>query len=62
MGQQEISARDYPVLREVSTISWLGVRHHGQGAGTQMRAAAFHLAFADLGLTSASVSHQRRRI
>jgi len=30
LGQQEISARDYAVLREVSTFSWLGARHHGR--------------------------------
>jgi RimJ/RimL family protein N-acetyltransferase len=53
VGQQEISARDFPVLREVSTFSWLGVRHHGSGIGTQMRAAALHLAFAGLGATDA---------
>ncbi len=54
VGQQEISARDYPVLREVSTFSWLGIRHHGQGIGTRMRAAALHLAFAGLGATDAT--------
>ena len=54
VGQQDISARDYPVLREVSTFSWLGVRHHGKGIGTQMRAAALHLAFAGLGATDAT--------
>jgi RimJ/RimL family protein N-acetyltransferase len=53
VGQQEISARDFPVLREVSTFSWLGVRHHGSGIGTQMRAAVLHLAFAGLGATDA---------
>jgi RimJ/RimL family protein N-acetyltransferase len=53
VGQQEISARDYLVLREVSTFSWLGVRHHGKGIGTQMRAAVLHLAFAGLGATDA---------
>jgi len=54
VGQQEISARDYRVLREVSTFSWLGVRHHGQGIGTHMRAAVLHLAFAGLGATDAT--------
>ena len=54
VGQQEISARDYRVLREVSTFSWLGVRHHGQGIGTQMRAAVLHLAFVGLGATDAT--------
>jgi RimJ/RimL family protein N-acetyltransferase len=53
VGQQEISGRDYPVLREVSTFSWLGVRHHGSGIGTEMRAAVLHLAFAGLGATDA---------
>ncbi len=53
VGQQEISAHDYPVLREVSTFSWVGVRHHGRGIGTQMRAAVLHLAFAGLGATDA---------
>ena len=38
---------------EVSTFSWLGVRHHGKGIGTQMRAAALHLAFTALGATDA---------
>jgi RimJ/RimL family protein N-acetyltransferase len=53
VGQQDISARDYPVLREVSTLSWLGIRHHGKGIGTHMRAASLHLAFAGLGATDA---------
>jgi RimJ/RimL family protein N-acetyltransferase len=53
VGQQEISARDYLVLREISTFSWLGVRYHGRGIGTQMRAAVLHLAFAGLGATDA---------
>ena len=46
VGQQEISGRDYPILREVSTFSWLGLRYQGQGLGTEMRAAVLHLAFA----------------
>ena len=54
VGQQDISARDYPVLREVRTFSWLSPRHHGQGIGTQMRAAALDLAFAGLGATNAT--------
>jgi hypothetical protein len=44
---------DYPVLREVSIFSWVGVRHHGRGIGTEMRAAALHLAFACLSATDA---------
>jgi len=53
VGEQEISARDFSVVREVSTFSWLGVRHHGKGIGTRMRAAALHLAFAGLDATDA---------
>jgi len=53
VGEQEMSAHDYPVLREVSTFSWVGVRYHGRGIGTEMRAAALHLAFAGLGATDA---------
>ena len=37
------------MLREVSTGSWLGLEHHGQGIGTEMRAAVLYLAFAGLG-------------
>lgn len=29
VGQQEISGRDYRILREVSTFSWLGLRYQG---------------------------------
>jgi RimJ/RimL family protein N-acetyltransferase len=48
VGKQDIGARDFAVAREVSTGSWLGQRHHGQGIGTEMRAAVLHLAFAGL--------------
>jgi RimJ/RimL family protein N-acetyltransferase len=49
VGTQGMSARDFAVLREVSTGSWLGRDHHGTGTGTEMRAAVLHLAFAGLG-------------
>lgn len=45
VGRQNIRARDLAVTREVSTGSWVGKRHHGQGIGTEMRAAVLHLAF-----------------
>ncbi|MGV9266213.1 GNAT family N-acetyltransferase [Kitasatospora sp. NPDC003701] len=48
VGLQTIEARDYAVSREVSTGSWLGLRHQGRGIGTEMRAAVLHLAFAGL--------------
>jgi RimJ/RimL family protein N-acetyltransferase len=52
-GTQSLSARDFAVVREVSTGSWLGRRYQGQGIGTEMRAAVLHLAFAGLGAQSA---------
>ncbi|MEV0070947.1 GNAT family protein [Amycolatopsis sp. NPDC050768] len=48
VGQQSIGARDLAITREVHTGSWLGRRYQGQGIGTEMRAAALHLAFAGL--------------
>lgn len=49
VGAQGMSARDFAILREVTTGSWLGREHHGLGIGTEMRAAVLHLAFAGLG-------------
>lgn len=48
VGTQQISATDFPVLREVRTGSWLGRRFQGRGVGTEMRAAVLHLAFSGL--------------
>jgi len=47
-GTQGVSVRDFDVLREVHTGSWLGQRYQRQGIGTEMRAAVLHLAFAGL--------------
>jgi RimJ/RimL family protein N-acetyltransferase len=49
VGTQGIAGREFAVLREVSTGSWLGMQYQGQGIGTQMRAAVLHLAFEGLG-------------
>jgi len=49
VGSQGVGGRDFPVLREVHTGSWLGRSYQGQGIGTQMRAAVLHLAFEGLG-------------
>jgi RimJ/RimL family protein N-acetyltransferase len=49
VASQGMEGRDYAVLREVSTGSWVGRDHQGQGIGTEMRAAVLHLAFAGLG-------------
>ncbi|GAB3154768.1 GNAT family protein [Micromonospora sonneratiae] len=48
VGVQELAARDFATLREVSTGSWLGLEHHGRGIGREMRSAVLHLAFAGL--------------
>src|SRR5258708_4778253 len=53
VGIQGIGGRDFAVLREVHTGSWLGRRYQRQGIGTQMRAAVLHLAFEGLGAKSA---------
>lgn len=53
VGLQAVHARDFAVLREVSTGSWLGMRFQRQGIGTEMRAAVLHLAFAGLGARDA---------
>ncbi|MEQ7126313.1 GNAT family protein [Actinopolymorpha sp. B11F2] len=53
VGVQGLSARDFAVVREVHTGSWVGMRYHGQGIGTQMRAAVLHLGFAGLGAEDA---------
>ncbi|WP_130797469.1 GNAT family N-acetyltransferase [Streptomyces otsuchiensis] len=59
IGLQDIAAKDFAVLRETATGSWLGLRHHGRGFGTEMRAAVLELAFSGLGAeesTSAAFS------
>jgi RimJ/RimL family protein N-acetyltransferase len=57
VGSQGVGGRDFAVLREVHTGSWLGRRYQGQGIGTQMRAAVLHMAFDGLG----AVGRYRRR-
>jgi RimJ/RimL family protein N-acetyltransferase len=49
LSAQGIGGRDFAVLREVHTGSWLGRVYQGQGIGTQMRAAVLQLAFGGLG-------------
>ncbi len=45
VGTQAVGGRDFAILREVRTGSWLGRKHHRQGLGTEMRAAVLSLAF-----------------
>ncbi|MDO4919046.1 GNAT family N-acetyltransferase [Kocuria sp.] len=40
---------DFPVVRTVTSGSWLGRSHHGQGIGTLMRQMAMAFAFDELG-------------
>jgi len=48
IGIVALRAKDFAILREVKTWSWLGLEHHGQGFGTEARRALLHLAFAGL--------------
>ncbi len=48
VGTQGIGAKDFAIVREVGTGSWVGQKHHGQGIGTEMRAAVLYLAFEGL--------------
>lgn len=56
VGTQEIGADDFAITREVATGSWLGLRHHRRGIGTEMRAAVLELAFTGLGAEAATSS------
>ena len=49
VGTQGISACSFAQTRVVSTGSWLGRAHQGQGIGREMRAAVLHFAFEGLG-------------
>lgn len=49
VGVQSLFAKRFPVLREVSTGSWLTSSVQGQGIGREMRAAVLQLAFEELG-------------
>lgn len=53
IGMVSLRGRDYPILREVRSSSWLGLAFHGQGFGTEARAALLYLAFAELGAVAA---------
>jgi len=48
IGMVALRGREFPVLREVKTESWLGLEHHGKGLGTEARSALLHLAFVGL--------------
>jgi RimJ/RimL family protein N-acetyltransferase len=52
-GIVTLRARDFPVVREVTTSSWLGLPHHGKGYGTEARVGLLTLAFDHLGADAA---------
>ncbi|RKT52016.1 GNAT family N-acetyltransferase [Saccharothrix australiensis] len=56
IGVQSLSGESFAVTREVSTGSWLGLRHQGRGLGTEMRAAVLLFAFDLLGAATARSS------
>lgn len=49
IGMQSMNAKDFAVTRTIGSGSWLGMRFHGQGYGTEMRAAMLMFAFDHLG-------------
>jgi RimJ/RimL family protein N-acetyltransferase len=49
VGVQEVETKQFLVLREVSTGSWLTQSAQGQGIGKEMRAAVLSFAFGSLG-------------
>jgi RimJ/RimL family protein N-acetyltransferase len=56
IGTQQLSGSDFPILSEVETGSWIGMRHQGRGFGTEMRAAVLAFAFDHLGAVRARSS------
>jgi len=53
LGMVTLRARDFPVVREVTTSSWLGLQHQGRGFGTEARTGLLVLAFDHLGAEAA---------
>ena len=53
VGMVTLKARNFSVLREVKTESWLGLEFHRQGIGTEARTALLSLAFEELGAVTA---------
>jgi len=53
LGMVTLRARDFRVVREVTTSSWLGLEHQRQGFGTQARLGLLVLAFDHLGAEAA---------
>lgn len=56
VGQTDLSATEFPTLREFSTGSWLGLAHQGRGVGTEMRLATLTFGFDGLDAVCARTS------
>jgi RimJ/RimL family protein N-acetyltransferase len=53
LGVVTLRARDFLVVREVTTSSWLGIEHQGHGYGAEARIGLLALAFDHLGANAA---------
>ena len=53
IGVVALRARDFPVVREVTTSAWLGIDHQRKGYGTEARIGLLTLAFDHLGADAA---------
>jgi RimJ/RimL family protein N-acetyltransferase len=53
LGVVTLRARDFLVVREVTTSAWLGIEHQGKGYGTEARIGLLTLAFDHLGANAA---------
>jgi len=53
LGTVGLRARDFPVIRQVTTWAWLGIEHQGKGYGTEARIGLLALAFDHLGADAA---------
>ncbi|MGH8981411.1 MAG: GNAT family N-acetyltransferase [Acidimicrobiales bacterium] len=53
VGVQDMAATTFAARRVVTTGSWIGRAHQGEGIGKEMRAAMLHLAFDGLGAREA---------
>ena len=56
IGTTNLDATDFPLLRTVSTGSWLGRAFQGRGFGTELRRATLALAFRGLGAEMAKTA------
>lgn len=54
VGMQDLIGVDFTTFGTVTTFSWLEPGRRGRGIGTEMRAAALHLAFAGLNAKEAT--------